>query len=226
IPVGRSTVPDDGFPWQPTRQPVVLDQWPVVPAHPESRFTAIMQWDSYPAREYDGRRYGVKSESFVPYLDLPSRCGRIFELAVGSPSAPRDLLYERGWHLRDPLEVTRDPGTYQKYIRGSKAEFGVAKHGYAASRTGWFSERSACYLASGRPVLVQDTGFTAWLAATGGVVTFRTPEMAAAGVEEINRKYESHAREARAVAAEWFDAEKVLPRLLEQALKGSCLDTR
>jgi hypothetical protein len=218
IPAGRSSVPDDGFPWRATRQPVVLDAWPVTPPPADGPFTTVMQWDSYPAREYGGRRFGMKSESFGPYLDLPGESGSVFELAVGSASAPRELLRERGWLLRDPLEVTRDPWTYQEYIRGSKAEFGVAKHGYVASRTGWFSERSACYLASGRPVLVQDTGFTDWLSAAGGVVAIRTPDEAAAGVEEIGRWDEFHAREARAVAVVCFDAAKVLPQLIDEAL--------
>lgn len=218
IPAGRSSVPDDGFAWQPTRQPVVLDAWPVTPTLAGGRFTTVMQWDSYPAREYGGRRFGMKSESFGPYLDLPDRCGRVFELAVGSESVPRALLRERGWLVRDPLEVTRDPWTYQEYIRGSQAEFGVAKHGYVESRYGWFSERSACYLASGRPVLVQDTGFTDWLSAAGGVIAFRTPEEAAAGAAALTTRLEFHAREARAVAAEYFDAEKVLAPLIERAL--------
>jgi hypothetical protein len=224
IPAGRSSAPDDGFPWRPTRQPVVFDAWPATPAPPDSRFTTVMQWDSYPAREYGGQQYGMKSESFGPYLDLPERCGRMFELAVGSASAPRDQLRDRGWLLRDPLEVTRDPWVYQEYIRGSKAEFGVAKHGYVVGRTGWFSERTACYLASGRPVVVQDTGFTDWLSAGGGVVGFATPEAAAAGVEEIGRRYEFHALQARAVAAEYFDSGKVLPRLLEEALSADRLN--
>lgn len=218
IPAGRSSVPDDGFPWQPTRQPIVLDVWPFTPAPSEGRFTTVMQWDSYPPQEHDGRRYGMKSESFGPYFDLPGRCGRVFELAVGSPSAPRELLSESGWLLRNPLEVTRDPWTYQEYVRGSMAEFGVAKHGYVVGRTGWFSERSACYLATGRPALLQDTGFTDWLSAPGGVVAFRTPEDAATGVREIMARFEHHAREARAVAAEYFDAGRVLPHLVEQAL--------
>jgi hypothetical protein len=218
IPAGRSTVPDDGLPWRPTRQPVVLDAWPVTPAPPDGLFTTVMQWDSYPAREYGGRRYGMKSESFGPYLGLPGRCGRVFELAVGSPSAPRASLRDAGWLLRDPLEVSRDPWTYQKYVIGSKAEFGVAKHGYVAGRTGWFSERSACYLAAGRPVVAQDTGFTDWLSAAGGVVAFRTPEEAAAGVADVTARFDHHARAARAAAAEYFDAARVLPRLIEQAL--------
>lgn len=218
IPAGCSSVPDDGFPWRPTRQPVVLDAWQVAPAPADGRFTTVMQWDSYPAREYGGRRYGMKSESFGPYLDLPRECGGVFELAVGSASAPRERLRERGWLLRDPLEVTRDPWAYQEYIRGSKAEFGVAKHGYVSGRTGWFSERSAAYLASGRPAIVQDTGFTHWLSTAGGVLPFGTPEEAIAGVEEIRGRYNFHAREARSVAAEHFDAAKVLSRLLGEAL--------
>jgi hypothetical protein len=218
IPAGRSSVPADGFPWQPTRQPVVLSAWPVTPVPDGGRFTTVMQWDSYPAREFAGRRYGMKSESFDPYFGLPQQCGRMFELALGSASAPRDRLRTCGWHLRDPLEVTRDPWTYRDYIGQSKAEFGVAKHGYVAGRTGWFSERSACYLASGRPVLIQNTEFTDWLSAAGGVIAFHTPAEAAAGAEEIDRRYEFHAHRARVIAAEYFDAGKVLPRLIEEAL--------
>jgi hypothetical protein len=218
IPSGRSSVPADGFSWQATRQPVVLDAWPVSPAPPGGRFTTVMQWDSYPAREHEGRRYGMKSESFGPYLDLPKRCGSPLELAVGSPSAPRELLRERGWIVADPLEATRDPWTYQQYLRDSRAEFGVAKHGYVAAWTGWFSERSACYLATGRPVLVQDTGFTDWLPTAGGVVPFRTADEAVAGVREIECRYEFHARTARSLAIEIFDSDKVLSRLIERAM--------
>jgi hypothetical protein len=215
---GRSEVPVDGFAWQPTRQPVVLEAWPMTPGPATGLFTTVMQWDSYPARTYRGRRYGMKADSFGPYLDLPARAGAVFELALGSASAPRDLLREKGWQLRDPLAVTRDPWTYQRYLTGSKAEFGVAKHGYVASRSGWFSERSACYLASGRPVLVQDTGFTDWLPSGAGVLAFGTPEEAAAGVEEVGRRYDFHCRAARNLAEEFFDARKVLPSLLERAL--------
>src|SRR5207248_4206 len=106
----------------------------------------------------------------------------------------------------------------QEYVRRSKAEFGVAKHGYVAGGTGWFSERSACYLASGRPVLVQDTGFTDWLDAGAGVVPFRTPGEALAGVEEIGRNYGRQCRAARAVAEGYFDARRVLSDLIERAL--------
>jgi hypothetical protein len=211
-------VPDDGLPWRPTRQPVALGCWPVTAGPEDGPFTTVMQWDSYPAREYGGRRLGMKSESFGPYLGLPARAGATLELAVGGPAAPRDLLCANGWRVRDPLGVTRDPWVYQDYLRSSKSEFAVAKHGYAATRSGWFSERTAAYLACGRPAVVQETGFSDWLRPAGGVLAFASPDGAAAGVADVCSRYAFHCREARAVAEACFDARQVLPRLLEQAL--------
>src|SRR3989442_1791396 len=129
-------VPDDGLPWRPTRQPVALDVLPVTPGRPAGKFTTVMLWDSYAAPEYRGVRYGMKSDSFAPYLDLPERAGRVFELAVGSPSAPCTLLRQKGWTVCDPRGPTRDPWTYQRYVEASKAEFAVAKHGYVISGSG------------------------------------------------------------------------------------------
>ena len=160
----------------------------------------------------------MKADSFEPFLTLPSCTGAELELALGGASAPRDLLRSHGWHLRDPLEMTRDPWVYQDYIRGSQGEFAVAKHGYVVSRSGWFSERSACYLASGRPVLAQETGFTDWLPAGAGVLTFKDPVQAASGLDEIRRRPAMHAREARLICEAFFDATKVLPSLIERAL--------
>jgi hypothetical protein len=162
----------------------------------------------------------MKSEAFLSYVGLPERAGRIFELAVGSASAPRELLRRKGWGLRDPLEATRDPWTYEDFIRRSKAEFGVVKHGYVVSRSGWFSERSACYLASGRPVLMQETGFSDWLPTGAGVFSFTTPEEALAGIQEINSHYENHCCAAREVAEAYFDARKVLSELIERAMNS------
>lgn len=213
-----SKIPRDGFSWQATRQPIVLNAWPVTPGNRVGNFTTVMQWDSYSTREFNGVRYGMKSASFQPYLELPLQVNDVtFELALGSPSAPRDLLERRGWRIGNPLEITRTPWTYQHYIQESKAEFSVAKQGYAASNSGWFSERSACYLASGRPVVVQDTGFSQWLEAGSGVIAFRNIEEAVAGVEEINSRYEYHCLAARAIAEDYFKAQKVLPHLLELA---------
>jgi hypothetical protein len=209
------TIPDDGFPWAPTRQPVVLDAWPVTPGPPGGPLTTVMQWDSYPAREYGGRHFGMKSRSFQEFEELPGQTSACFELALGSPSAPRERLYGLGWYLRDSREPTRDPWTYQRYIRESKAEFSVAKHGYVASRSGWFSERSAAYLASGRPVIVQNTGFTDWLPpGTPGIYPFQTVDEAAECIETVDRDYARCCRAAREAAAEVFDSRKVLTDLL------------
>jgi hypothetical protein len=218
IPTGRSSVPDDGFPWQATRQPVVLDAWPVTVGRPSGKFTTVMQWDSYAPLHYAGRRYGMKSDSFDAFLDLPLRTEQNFELALGGPTNPAPILARHGWSVRDPREPTRDPWTYQEYIRRSKAEFSIAKHGYVVTRSGWFSERSAAYLASGRPVLVQDTGFSDWLDPDAGVVAFSTPDEALTGLERIALDYGSHCKMARLIAEDYFDAAAVLRRLLESAL--------
>jgi hypothetical protein len=125
------------------------------------------------------------------------------------------MLLEKGWHLRDPLEVTKTPWSYQTYIQQSKAEFSVAKQGYAISRSGWFSERSAAYLASGRPVVTQDTGFPQWLDAASGVLAFTHSDEAVAAINDVNNRYEHHCKQARAIAEEYFDSRKILTRLME-----------
>lgn len=212
------SIPDDGLPWMPTRQPVTLAAWAVTPGPESGPFTTVMQWDSYAPREHEGRRFGMKSDSFARFLDLPSRCRDTFELALGSENAPRELLRARGWRVGDPLVLAKDGPTYQEYIRSSKGELSVAKHGYVISRSGWFSERSAAYLASGRPVVVQDTGFTDWLESGLGALPFSTPEEAADAVARISGDYACHCRAAREIAAAYFDAATVLPALVERAL--------
>jgi len=215
---GRSSVPSDGYTWHATRQPIVLDAWPVTQGPEGGKFTTVMQWDSYATEIYEGTHYGMKSDSFGPYLDLPLRMENLFELAVGSPTAPRALLASNGWMVRNPLEVTRTAWSYQRYIQASKAEFGIAKHGYVVSWSGWFSERSAAYLASGRPVLLQDTGFSEWLETGAGVLKFQNRDELMAGIEDINRRYRYHCHAARAIAETYFDARKVLSRLINHAL--------
>jgi hypothetical protein len=211
-----ASIPDDGIHWSTTRQPVVLDAWPVTEPPIDGKFTTVLQWDSYAAREYNGVSYGMKSRSFEPYLQLPTRTKARLELAVGSATAPRALLRSNGWHVRDPFEVSSDPWLYQQYLRSSKAEFTVAKHGYVVSRSGWFSERSAAYLASGRPVVTQETGFSDWMPSGLGVVPFRSPAEALAAIEDVNARYESHCRRARELAVEFFDSKKVLVDLLDK----------
>jgi hypothetical protein len=210
------SIPDDGFCWQRTRQPIVLDLWPVLPLPPNAPFTTVMQWDSYKEQSHDGIEYGMKSKSFLPYLSLAHQTHDSLELALGSPSAPREKLEALGWRLRDPMEVSQSPWSYQAYITGSKAEFSVAKHGYVISYSGWFSERSACYLASCRPVLVQDTGFSTWLPTGTGVLAFTSPEEALEGLEEINGNLARHQQAAREIAADFFEASTILGSLIEK----------
>ena len=218
--IGRATctVPADGFPWRPTRQPVVTELWSRSPGRRHASFTSVMQWDSYASREWDGVRYGMKSASFAPYLELPRRLGRRFELAVGADGPTRELLRANGWGVIDPLPPTRTVWTFQDYLRDSRAEWSVAKHGYVAARSGWFSERSTGYLATGRPVVVQDTGFSDWLTTGRGVLAFDDLEGAVAAIEELDRDYDEHCSAAREIVEELFAASAVLSSLLDRAL--------
>jgi hypothetical protein len=219
-------MPTSGVRWLPTRQPVVLDMWPVVPAPAAAPFTTVMNWSTLPDTWHEGRVYGQKDREFEPFLTLPRESAEAMKIAVScepkfcDPQAVRQRLLAGGWRLADDIQVSRDPWTYQRFIQGSRAEFSVAKHGYVITRCGWFSERSANYLASGRPVLVQDTGFTDWLPAGSGVFAFQNRGEALAGIEAIKTRYDFHCREARAIAEEYFAAPKVLSQLLEQAVSG------
>jgi hypothetical protein len=177
----------------------------------------MMQWESYPAVEYGGNVYGAKSLSFPRYFDLPAKVTQRLEVAIGGASAPRDRLRECGWIVRDPMAPSRDPWTYQRFIAQSKAEFTVAKQAYVATKSGWFSDRSAEYLASGRPVVTQETGFSQRLPVGDGLLAFNSPDEAAAAVERVARYYAHHCRAARAIAEEHFDSRRVLSALLEAA---------
>lgn len=212
-------IPDDGIPWKPTRQPVVLDAWPVLNGKKEAPFTTIMKWESYPGRDYNGRCYGMKAASFNDYMDLPQKTNSIMELAVSDSAAPKQRLIENGWLLSYPQKVSSDPWKYQEYIQQSKAEFSIAKHGYVVGRTGWFSERSACYLASGRPVVLQDTGFSDWLKTDFGLIPFIDANEALSAIEEININYSRHCHYARELAENYFSSDKVLTELIERSIQ-------
>jgi hypothetical protein len=208
-------IPDDGLPWCATRQPILLAEWPHPPGPQDGSFSSILQWESYPAVVYAGRRWGVKADSFPPYLGLPGLVPMPLELALGSASAPRSLLRQHGWRLTDPLRVSRDPWTYRSFIQASKGEFSIAKQAYAAASSGWFSERSACYLASGRPVVVQETGFSHWMGNSAGVLPFSSPEGAVAALTEACEQYEGRCAEARSVAEILFSSDRVLSGLID-----------
>ncbi len=209
-------IPDDGFDWIPTRQPVVLDVWKVLPGNSQANWTTVMQWDSYQTVEFGGQVFGMKSMSFDDYLNLSEiRPLESFELAIGSKSVPRKKLQNAGWKLVNPLVPTRTPWSYQEFIQNSKAEWSVAKHGYAASQSGWFSERSAAYLASGRPVLTQETGFSKFIASGEGLLSFSSLKETVDGIDRINSDYKFHCKKAREIAREYFNYKDVLTCLIE-----------
>jgi hypothetical protein len=217
--IGKPTcsIPDDGFLWQPTRQPVSLAVWPHRVAPRRGPYTTVMSWESFDIPfEFGDLRLGMKSESFNKLIELPSRVGRIFDLAVRTNSATSTtVLQHAGWGLADIDLVSCDPWSYQAFIQRSRAEFGVAKAGYARTRSGWFSERSAVYLASGRPVLHQDTEFCRWLPTGEGILSFHTLEDVVDAVRRLEADYELHCRRARELAIEYFAAPRVLKSLIE-----------
>ena len=209
--------------WLPTRQPIVLSEWHPETSHREV-FTTVMNWTSYKPVVYGNQSYGQKDIEFMRFQELPNLVApTVLEIAVNAGKTrrtPRQLLAHKGWQVVDPAEVCPDLDTYRQYIESSKAEWSVAKNGYVLGQPGWFSCRSACYLAAGRPVAVQDTGFSAVLPVGEGLLTFTTVEEAVAAINEIEANYARHATAARALAVEYFDAPRVLTRLIDEALQA------
>ena len=210
IGTSASDVPTGGFTWRKTWQPVITDQWCTDAPPRGDRFTTVMTWRIESFTDVDGN----KDREFMRFIDLPARSSQAFELAI---NGPQELLRSHGWPTVDAMNVSRTLWDYRDFIQASKGEFGVAKHAYVSRRSGWFSDRTECYLAAGRPAVVQDTGWTDHLPAGAGLIAFSTVEEAVDGLERIAREYEFHARQAREVAREYFDATQVLPRLLEEA---------
>ena len=209
--------PTCGLPWIRTFQPVLLSHWPVAERIQRDAFTTVGNWRSYGSVEAGGVLYGQKAHSLRQFIALPRKSNARFVLAMTIyPEETGDLraLAENGWQLIDPALASATPATYGEFIRGSFAELGVAKSGYVLSRCGWFSDRSVCYLASGRPVLAQETGFSRYLPTGHGLLTFNNVDDAVPAIEEIRGDYARHRRAARELAEEFFDSSKVLARLL------------
>ncbi|HYC21075.1 MAG TPA: glycosyltransferase [Candidatus Bathyarchaeia archaeon] len=218
IGTARSAVPDAGFEWRPTRQPVVLELWPPTPVAADAPFTTIGKWDT-PGRDVvlNGERYTWRKRTeFLKVLELPRLTGAPFRIAMDVKD-PADLrmLDQAGWNPFDPLGLSRDPDAYRRFISGSRAEFTTAKDVNVRLHSGWFSDRSACYLAAGRPVLTQDTGFGDVLPTGEGLFAYRTLDDAVAAVQAIMSEPERHSRAARRVAEGCFAAQQVVEKLLE-----------
>ena len=209
-PGGAVDVPTGEFTWRHTWQPVTTALWQTDAPPARDRFTTVMTWKTESFADINGN----KDREFVRFIDLPSRTAARFEIAV---NGPHDLLRAHGWSPVDAMRMSRTAPDYRGFIQASKAEFSVAKHAYVAHRSGWFSDRTACYLAAGRPAVVQETGWSDHLPCGKGLLPFSTIEEAADAVDRVEREYAAHAARAREIAVECFDAARVLPPLLERA---------
>jgi hypothetical protein len=210
------------FNWLPTRQPIVNECFNgagiEIPLRARRRvLTTVMSWEQAERGPFlDGVRYVGKGKEFLRFIDLPARSPLPLEIAI-SGKAPRAELTARGWHLVEAPTVSGDPWSYRDYLARSFAEWSVAKNAYVESRSGWFSCRSACYLALGVPVVVQDTGFGVALPSGAGILKFSTLDEAQAAIATVGAEPERHALAAREIAHEYFDAAKVLTRLIDLA---------
>jgi hypothetical protein len=220
LALGRAgcRVPTADREWVHTLPPVVLDRWPVSDPPSGAPVTTVGNWRGYGSVEWDGVFYGQKAHSMRELLPLARRSRSHFLLAFGihpEEKADVEALDEHGWQLADPLVVAGTPRDYAEFIRNSRAELGVAKSGYVRSHCGWFSDRSACYLASGRPVIAQDTGFADHLPTGEGLLAFQDVDDAVAALEAIEADYPGHAHAARSLAEERLDSDRVITALLE-----------
>jgi len=215
-------VPRHNFKWLATRQPVVTDFWETNRALSRAAvFTSIANWSTSGLKDiiWRGEKYlWSKSREFIRFVGAPKKSGETFELATNIEDRQTREKFERnGWRLRSPLDLSVDYSLYRDYICRSKGEFTVAKDQYVRLNTGWFSDRSACYLAAGRPVIIQETGFTDNYGGNAGLLAFRSLGEIVDAVKIINGDYVKHSRAARNIAREVFEADKVLASLLDRA---------
>lgn len=208
-------IPQNGGPWLKTLPPVFLPEWPMAQS-PATHFTSVMRWQGFRDTKHGGVAYGQRDKEFPKFIALPKFTPQPFRLAL--MGAKPEELTRHGWEVAPGEIISKTPASYREFIQQSRGEFGVPKHGYVETRSGWFSDRSVCYLASGRPVMMEDTGLADWLPAGAGLVTFHDLSSAQAAVETINHDYANQRRAARALAEKHFSTERVLPDFLEQAM--------
>ena len=219
--VGRDDcrVPTCGLTWIPTLPPVVIDRWPAS-AEPGTRFTSVGSWRGpWGPVEYDGRRYGLRVHEFRRFAAMPRESGLDFEIALDiDPEDNADVLRlaDGGWRVSDPRSVSATPQDYRGYVQGSFAEFEIAKEMYVQARTGWVSDRTACYLASGRPAIVQGTGLDSSIDTGVGLLTFSTPHEAMSAARSVHGDWHRHSRAARAIAEAHFDSDRVLSKVVDE----------
>jgi hypothetical protein len=213
----RCSLPTLGIRWRPVWNPVILDWWAVESPVRMPRFSTVADWRSYGYLEFDGQVLGPKAEEFRRFIDLPGQAGAAFAIALNIDPDDPDLadLRRHGWHIESP-QLVASPALYRTYVEQSLGEFSCAKGGYVGTRCGWFSDRSACYLAAGRPVVLQATGFEDLLPTGRGLFAVTGVGAAAEAIQAIRQNYDEHARAARAIAQEYLDSDKLLRSLLDE----------
>jgi hypothetical protein len=213
------SVPTLDLDWWPAAPPVVPRLWPSTPVRAGASFRTVANWSAYGGVSHDGDWYGQKDSQFLRVLDLAHKAPVRLEIALSGAQEPvRQRFRDAGWLVRDGGDVTQSFDDYRSYILGSVGEFSVAKHAYVAARSGWFSDRTVAFLASGRAAVIQDTGFSDWLPTGRGVFAYRDPAEAAAGIEAVAAEPALHSAAAHEIAQEFFDYRVVLGHLLDAAL--------
>jgi len=213
------STPIERFQWLPTRQPVAVELWQGAPTGGET-FNTITTWlNKNKNIEWNGDTwYWTKDREFEKFLDLPRRRPNgSFEMATRVDEKVRNLLVQHGWRVASSVEVSRDADLYRHYIQQSRGEFTVARDQYVRPNTGWFSDRTCCYLAAGRPVITQETGFSKFLPSGKGLFGFKTMDDVLAAVDAIDGDYAGHCRAAAEIGREYFAAEKVVGSLMQRA---------
>jgi hypothetical protein len=211
-------IPAGGIEWITTRPPIALDHWPQAPPSPDASISTVASWRGpFAPIEFEGERFGLRAHEFRRFAGLPGTTEEKFEIALDIDAADagdREMLEQGGWVLSSPAEVAGDPWRYQRFVQESKAEIGIAKEMYVKSRSGWFSDRSVAYLASGRPALVQDTGLSTEYRGGEGLLLFENPDQAERKIAELKSEYVAHCHAARSTAERLFDSAIVLPQLI------------
>jgi hypothetical protein len=212
-------VPIERFHWHPTRQPVVMDIWQTGPPPADAPYTTITTWHNKGKNiEWRGDTwYWTKDREFEKILDLPRRRPVPLELATTVDVAVQDQLRAHGWRQSGSVEISRDADLYRQYIQKSRGEFTVARDQYVRPNTGWFSDRTVCYLAAGRPVITQETGFSKFIPSGRGLFGFQAMEEILAALDAIESDYPAHSRAASEIAREYFSADRVVGSLMERA---------
>ncbi len=216
-------IPTCALDWRPTRQPICLDYWKATLPNKNDALTTLMNWAIGKNLSYDGVEWGQKDVEFSKFIGLPKSVPQT-KLAVaisqtsntGKDAFPVDEVLKNGWQVLDPNVCAGNWMDYQNFIKNSLGEFSVAKETYVKGRTGWFSCRSACYLAAGRPVITQETGWSRFFPTGEGLFAFDNQENAVEAIRRVMSEPEKHSLKARQIAAQYFDSQKVLGEMLKQ----------